>query len=164
MSREIHYDEAKQIMNTEIQDITKLEVCMNKRILVIEPSHSIRVILDITLRNAGHQVATFEDATAAFAFLSPELVHKEPPDIAFVALPSSAEKNAKESYAALATLMGQYPQLRTIALLPLHANQKEQRPLQENGVMYLIRPFTVQDILACTTLAYGQPPKGNTTR
>ena len=135
---------------------------MNKRILVIEPSHTIRASLDIILRNAGHQVATFEDATAAFAFLSTGPMHKEPPDIAFVALPSSAEKNAQESYAALTTLMRQYPPLRLIAFLPVHANRKEQQRLQESEVMYLTRPFTVQDILACTTREHGQPPKGNT--
>ena len=120
------------------------------------------MILDMILRNAGHQVATFADATTAFVFLFGGPIRKEPPHIAFVALPPSAEKSAKESYAALTTLMRQYQHLRMIALLPLNADQKEQQRLQTSGIMYLIRPFTVQDILACTTSEYRQPPKGNT--
>ena len=136
---------------------------MHKRILVIEPSRTIRVLLDIILGNAGHQVATFADATAAFAFLSPGPIRREPPDIAFVALPSSAEENAKESYTAIATLMRWYPHLLVIAFLPLNADQKELQRLEASGAMYLIRPFTVQNILVCTALAYRQAQKGNVT-
>jgi DNA-binding response OmpR family regulator len=121
---------------------------MSKRILVIEPSRTIRVLLDITLRNVGHQVA-------AFAFLSQGEVHREPPDIAFVALPSSH----KESYKVIELLMRHYPHLLMIVLLRPGDGQTEQQRVEAIGARYLMRPFTVQAILACTTEVYGRVEK-----
>jgi DNA-binding NtrC family response regulator len=130
---------------------------MNKRILVIEPSRTIRVLLDITLRNAGHHVAAFADTAAAFAFLSQGQVHREPPDMAFVALHSSA----KESYKVIATLIRRYPHLLMIVILQPEEGQTAQQRIQAIGAMYLMRPFTVQDILACTTSVYERAEKRN---
>jgi DNA-binding response OmpR family regulator len=128
---------------------------MHKHILVIEPSRTIRVLLDITLRNAGHQVAAFADTAAAFAFLSQGPVHKEPPDMAFVALSSSA----KESYKVIELLMRHYPHLRVVVLLQKDNGQMEQHRVEAIGARYLMRPFTVQAILACTTEVYGRVEK-----
>lgn len=130
---------------------------MGKRILVIEPSRTIRALLEITLRNAGHHVAAFADTAAAFAFLSQGQVHREPPDMAFVALHVSA----KESYKVIELLMRHYPHLLMIVILRPDDGQTEQQRLQAIGTRYLTRPFTVQDILACTTSVYGRAEKGN---
>lgn len=130
---------------------------MHKHILVIEPSRTIRVLLDITLRNAGHQVAAFAETAAAFAFLSQGSVHREPPDMAFVALPSSA----KESYKVIELLMRHYPHLLMIVILRPNDGPMEQQRLEAIGARYLTRPFTVQAILACTTAEYGRVEKRN---
>lgn len=130
---------------------------MGKRILVIEPSRTIRVLLEIALRNAGHHVAAFADTAAAFAFLSQGQVHKEPPDMELVALPSSA----KESYKVIATLMRHYPHLLMIVILRPDDGPMEQQRVQASGASYLMRPFTVQDMLACTTAEYGRAEKRN---
>jgi DNA-binding response OmpR family regulator len=130
---------------------------MSKRILVIEPSRTIRVLLAITLHNAGHHVAAFADTAAAFAFLSQGQVHREPPDMAFVALHASA----KESYKVIATLIWHYPHLLMIVILRPSDGQTEQQRVQAIGARYLTRPFTVQDILACTTSVYGRAEKRN---
>lgn len=130
---------------------------MGKRILVIEPSRTIRVLLDITLRNAGHYVAAFADTAAAFVFLSQVQVHREPPDMAFVALPSSD----RESYKVIARLIRHYPNLRVVVLLQPYHGLVEQQRIEALGARYLMRPFTVQDMLACTISVYGQMEKRN---
>ncbi len=84
---------------------------MSKRILIIEPSRTIRLLLGITLRNVGYAVAAFEEAPAAFNFLL--RVRKDAPDIAFVAvhLPDG------ESYKIIEILMRHYPHLLMVSIL-----------------------------------------------
>ena len=118
---------------------------MSKRILIIEPSRTIRLLLDITLRNAGHTVAAFDKAPEALNFLL--RVHKNAPDIAFVAvhLPDG------ESYKIIETLMRHYPHLLMASILRPDDGSAEQQRILSLGAALLMRPFTVQDILTCTT-------------
>ena len=118
---------------------------MGKRILIIEPSRTIRLLLDITLRNAGHTVAAFDQAPAALNFLL--RVHKNAPDMAFVAVHLPGD----ESYKLIETLMRHYPHLRLVSILRPDDEVAQQQRILSLGATLLIRPFTVQDILTCTT-------------
>jgi CheY-like chemotaxis protein len=84
---------------------------MGKRILVIEPSRTIRTIFALQVQQFGHQVVTFKDYKAALAALL--RFHEHPPDLAFVAL--HAERS--ESAEALMRLSVLCPQTRLIMMM-----------------------------------------------
>ncbi len=117
---------------------------MGKRILIIEPSRTIRLLLDITLRNAGHEVAAFDEPLAAFNFLLHE--SKQAPDIAFVAV----HQTSGDSYKPIETLMRHYPHLHMVGIVRSDDGAEAQQRLWSLGATLLVRPFTIQDILAST--------------
>ncbi|MBV9020762.1 MAG: response regulator, partial [Ktedonobacteraceae bacterium] len=89
---------------------------VGKRILVIEPSRTIRAIFTLNVRPSGHHVVIFQDYEAALAALP--RFQEPPPDIAFVAV----HANRPESAQALMQLSALCPQTRLIMMITQEEN------------------------------------------
>jgi len=66
---------------------------VGKRILVIEPSRTLRAIFALNVPQGGHQVVLFKDYEAALVALP--RFHEHPPDLAFVALYADRPESAQ---------------------------------------------------------------------
>ncbi|MBV9691597.1 MAG: response regulator [Ktedonobacteraceae bacterium] len=117
---------------------------MGKRILVIEPSRTIRAILSIYLQQVGHQVMLFKDYDAATQALI--RFQAEPPDLAFVALHANRLESTR--------IVGRLRQLcaqTTIVIMTAHEDSKQyavQHLMQVTQATPLLKPFWIQEVLA----------------
>jgi len=117
---------------------------MGRRILVIEPSRTIRAIFALNVPQGGHQVVIFKDYEAALAAFP--RFHQQPPEVAFVALYADRPESAQ-------ALMG----LRAVCLqttLVMMITQGDSRKLLMQRIkaavlaMALVKPFLIRDVLA----------------
>ncbi len=131
---------------------------MNRRVLVVEPSRTMRKLLEIYLQQSGHQVALFASyAEAGFALTLPQF-RTNPPEVAFVSMNTSWP----ESYRFIEELRqrprGAFTKIVVMVTQEEHTHPKLQRLLQDGQVIALIKPFRVQDALAlASTPAYILP-------
>ncbi len=121
---------------------------MGKRLLVIEPSLTIRTLLDIYLRGNGNQLTIFADYADALHALALPSIQTQPPELVLVRLRPSQE----ESYRVIAYLRQQPCYVRT-KIVGLIAQEDEghrqfQRLVREAQVVALINPFRIQNLLA----------------
>ena len=123
---------------------------MGKHILVIEPSHTIRKILQVHFQLVGHSVRTF--ATYALANEALPFFQHEPPHLAFVALHSSLP----ESCSLLKRTQTHYPNAALVALVLYEERTHStiQTTLQQTRALALVKPFRIQDALALLTASH----------
>ena len=130
---------------------------MGRRVLVVEPSRTIRKLLEIYLQQCGHQVALFSSyAEASFALSLPEF-RTNPPEVAFVAMNTSWS----DSYRFIDELMqqprGAFTKIVVIVMQEELTHPKLQPLLQDQRIVPLIRPFRVQDMLALASTPAALP-------
>ncbi|MBV9690386.1 MAG: hypothetical protein JO202_11850 [Ktedonobacteraceae bacterium] len=117
---------------------------MSKRILVIEPSPTLRAILVLYFERDGHQVALFEDYEAAVQAL-PHF-QAEPPDLAFVALDSR-----RPACFRILTLLRQYYGWTKLIVMLAQEESKQlgmQNQLRAVRAIALLKPFSIKEVLA----------------
>ena len=116
---------------------------MGKRILVIEPSRTIRAIFSLNVQSVGHQVVLFKVYEAAIAAL-PRLC-TPPPDLAFVAVHAARPKSAQ----ALTGLRALCPQTTLIMMITQEDSRRfaVQRLLGAVLAVPLLKPFRIRDVL-----------------
>ncbi|MBV9689912.1 MAG: response regulator [Ktedonobacteraceae bacterium] len=117
---------------------------MGKRILVIEPSRTIRAIFALNLPQGGHHVLIFKDYEAALAAYP--RFHEQPPDIAFVALHADRPESAQ----ALMRLRVMCPQAMLVMMLTQEDSKKLVVQRIGGGVLAvpLLKPFRIREVLA----------------
>ncbi|MBV9690724.1 MAG: response regulator [Ktedonobacteraceae bacterium] len=117
---------------------------MGKRILVVEPSPTLRRIFSVYLREAGHQVVLFENYEAAVQGLP--RFQAEPPDVAFVALRTSVPQSVQ----VLMRLRVLSSEARLIMMVIREESQHPgvQRIKESMQAILLLKPFRIRDMLA----------------
>ncbi|MBV9688108.1 MAG: response regulator [Ktedonobacteraceae bacterium] len=117
---------------------------IGKRILVIEPSRTIRAIFALHVRQMGHQVVIFQDYEAALAALP--RFGQQPPDIAFVALHTERPASGQ----ALMQLRVLCPRTRLVMMVTQQESTKFAVERLANAVLAvpLVKPFRIRDVLA----------------
>ncbi|MBV9708922.1 MAG: response regulator [Chloroflexi bacterium] len=117
---------------------------MGKRILVVEPSPTLRAILQMYFERDGHQVALFEDYQAAAQALPRFQI--EPPELAFVAL----HANRPESFDLVRALRQQYAWVRLVLLIMQEESNQfaVERLVETTQAFALLKPFSIKDVLA----------------
>ncbi|MBV9706956.1 MAG: response regulator [Chloroflexi bacterium] len=116
---------------------------MGKRILVVEPSPTLRSILLMYFEQQGHQVVLFEDYQAATQGLP--RFQTEPPELAFVAL----HANRPESFHFVTVLRQQFAWVRLVLLLMQEENSQfaVQRLVETTQAIALLKPFSIKQVL-----------------
>jgi DNA-binding response OmpR family regulator len=115
---------------------------MYKRIIVIDQSRTVQMLLRTYFGNAGHQVltcSTAEEALRVFVGL------RHAPDLIFLAI-----DHEKEAYNVITYVKahGAYAQTRLVILVPTEEQAAIQHTLGMFNVSYLPKPFHIQDALA----------------
>lgn len=137
---------------------------MSTSILVVEPSRTIRTLLDIHFQREGHQVIVFASYAEAQYALSLSQFKRYSPSIIFLALHVSHP----ESYRLLEDLKWRYA--RAFARIVVMVAQEERdhhrvRSLaQDECLILLLKPFRVQDALALVATPAAQPSNMVETR
>ncbi|MBV9689110.1 MAG: response regulator [Ktedonobacteraceae bacterium] len=116
---------------------------MGKRILVIEPSPTLRAILGMYFEREQQQFVQFENYEAAAQALP--CFRSEPPDLALVAL----HIHQPESFRVTELLRQQYAQMILIVMIAQEdSSQSTVRHLvQRTQAIALPKPFSIQDVL-----------------
>ncbi|MBV9021673.1 MAG: response regulator [Ktedonobacteraceae bacterium] len=116
---------------------------MGKRILVVEPSPTLRAILLMYFERDGHQVVLFENYQAATQALP--RFQAEPPELAFVAL----HADRPESFDLVRALRQQYAWVRLVLLLMQEESNQfaVQRLVETTQAIALLKPFSIKDVL-----------------
>ena len=127
---------------------------MGKRILVIEPSRTVRAIFALHVQQVGHHVALFKDYEAALAAL-PRLC-EQPPEIAFVAV----HADRSESGQALMRLSVLCPRTRLVMMVTQEDSRRFAVQRLGNAVLAvpLLKPFHIRDVLALLHTATAATP------
>jgi CheY-like chemotaxis protein len=114
---------------------------VSKRIVVIDRSRIIQVLLSTYFRNAGHQVITCstQNALELFAGL------RDAPDIIFLAIDFEKKAYKVTQYAKE---HGKYAHTCFIAMVLQEEKKDIQLALSGSNVRYLVKPFHIQDALA----------------
>ena len=109
-----------------------------KRILVVDPSRTIQVLLRDYIGNAGHR-STPQEAYKAFTGL------RQAPDVVFLAL-----DHAEELYKVITYMKEQraYSHTRVVAMVLAEEQAAIQRTLGTSRIHYLVKPFHIQQALA----------------
>lgn len=115
---------------------------MSKRVLVIEPSRTIRTLMSITLQNVGHRVLvcpTSQEALKVLADLA------DVPDIIFLAV--HLEKH--DDYAVIRSVKEHTPYIHTtLVVMVLEEEQATVRHhLRKIPIHVLVKPFRIEDVL-----------------
>jgi len=116
---------------------------MGKRILLIEPSPTLRAILTMYFQREGHQLVLFEDYQAAAQALP--RFQAEPPDLVFVALRSDQPDTLR-----LVTLLRQQNAHMTLVMMVPQEDSSQvtiQRLVQATRSILLPKPFSIRDVL-----------------
>jgi DNA-binding response OmpR family regulator len=116
---------------------------MGKRILVIEPSPTLRAILLMYFEKEGHQVVLFEDYGMATQALP--RFQAEPPELAFVALHATRPESSQFATA----LRQQYAWVRLVLLVVQEESSQlaVQRLVETTRAIVLLKPFSIRDVL-----------------
>jgi DNA-binding response OmpR family regulator len=114
---------------------------MQKRVLVIDGSRTIQLVLRTNLRDAGHKVLTCSTPEEAVAVLA---VLATAPDIIVLSI-----DYAKEAYKVIEHVREHWQQVsvRFVAMVLLEEMQAIQKTLKEIPVDYLIKPYRIQEVL-----------------
>jgi len=119
---------------------------MPKRILIIEPSRTIRTLLTIYFQRAGHLTIALPDYTTARQVIP--TFRDEPPNMAFVAV----HPTQMQSYRVLGHLRRLRVRVGTtiVALVSQDESTNIQLrfTLQMVGAVTLLKPFRIQDAMA----------------
>jgi CheY-like chemotaxis protein len=120
---------------------------MGKSLLVIEPSRTIRVLLDIYLRRDGNQLTIFADYREALQTLALPSFQARPPDLVLVRLRPSQQ----ESYQVIEYLRRRscYARTRIVGLIAQEdeGHRQFERLVREKQVVTLINPFRIQHLM-----------------
>jgi DNA-binding response OmpR family regulator len=121
---------------------------MSTSILVVEPSRTIRTLLDIYFQRDGHQVTVFASyAEAQYALSLPQFKRFSPAAI-FLALHVSHP----ESYRLLEDLRWRYAHTFTRIVVMVVQEERDHHKVrslaQDEHLVLLLKPFRVQDMLA----------------
>ena len=113
-----------------------------KRILVVDQSRTIQIMLRTYFGNAGHQVITCSTLQEAFRVFTGL---RDAPDTIFLAI-----DHEKEAYKVIAYVKehGAYTHTCIVALVLQEEKAGIQRTLGESNVRYLVKPFHIQEALA----------------
>ena len=121
---------------------------MNRRILVVEPSRTIRKLLEIYLQCGGHQAVIFASyGEARYALTFPQF-RAYPPELVFVAIHVSQ----LESHRFIEELRRRYAHTFTKIVVMVAQEESEhqqvRRLIQDEQIILLLKPFRIQDALA----------------
>ena len=126
---------------------------MGKRLLVIEPSRTIRTLLDIYLRRDGNQFTIFADYEEALRALALPAIQAQPPELVLVRLYPSQE----ESYHLIEYLRqrGCYARTKIVGLIAQEdeGQRRFERLVREARVVTVINPFRIQNLLEIVAAA-----------
>ena len=116
---------------------------MSKRILVVDRSGTIQMLLSTYFTNSGHYViarGTPQDALRVLDALS------EAPDLIFLAV----HVDEKAAYQVIRYVKGwaSYEQTQMVVMVSQEDQAQVQRTLAEIPVHYLLKPFHIQQALA----------------
>jgi DNA-binding response OmpR family regulator len=116
---------------------------MGKRILVVEPSPTLRAILLMYFERDGHQTVLFEDYEAAVQALP--RFQAEPPELAFVAL----DARHPASFRFLTPFRELYAHTKLMVMVPQEESGQldVQNLLQAVQAIPLLKPFSIRDVL-----------------
>jgi CheY-like chemotaxis protein len=121
---------------------------MGRRLLVIEPSLTIRTLLDIYLHRNGNQLTIFADYADALHALVLPSIQAQPPELVLIRLRPAQE----ESYRLIEYLRQQpcYVHTKIVGLIAQEdeGHRQFQRLVREAQVVALINPFRIQNLLA----------------
>lgn len=115
---------------------------MRKRILVIDQSRTIQLLLSTYFQMNGHQVIMCGTAQEGLTILAGL---QEAPDVIFVNIDYQ-----KEAYKVIEYVEAneQYANTSLVAMVLPEEQANIQRTLKERDVSYLAKPFHIQDALA----------------
>ncbi len=116
---------------------------MSKRILMVEPSPTLRAIFATYFQRDEHQLVLFEDYEDAAQALP--RFHSTPPDLAFVAL----SVHRPESFRVTELVRQQYAQIPLNVLIAQEENGQStvQHLVQTTHAIVLPKPFSIRDVL-----------------
>lgn len=115
---------------------------MSKRVMIIDPSKTIQILLSMNLQKAGHRVLAYstpQEAWQAMAGMS------EVPDYIFVFL---GYQRSVYSLIAYVHSLPRYAQTHLVAMVLREERASIQRRLRHIPVSYLVKPFQIQEALA----------------
>ncbi|MBV9230071.1 MAG: hypothetical protein JOZ18_12215 [Chloroflexi bacterium] len=115
---------------------------MSKRILVVDRSRTIQILLYNYFCNAGHQVIIRSSPQEALHVLAGLY---DAPDMIFLAI--DYEKTAYQVIQYVRTHT-QYAHTGLVALVLEEEKAAIQRTLKQPNIHYLVKPFHIQDALA----------------
>ena len=121
---------------------------MNRRVLVIEPSRTIRTLLEIYLQRNGHQAVIFASyAEAGYALTLPQF-RAYSPEVVFIAIHASQP----ESHRLIEELKQRYAHTftRIVVMVTQEGSDHQQvrRLAEDKQMILLLKPFRIQDALA----------------
>lgn len=123
----------------------------SKRILVVDSSSVIQILLRNYLGNAGHHVLTRSTPQEALTVLGGL---RDPPDLIFLTI-----DQAKEAYHVVAYVKEHeaYQQTRLVAMVLEEEKAGIQRTLSGSPIHYLVKPVHVQEalVLVSASIARG---------
>ncbi len=124
---------------------------VSQRILIIEPSRIIRLLLDIHLRQAGHRVIVTDGPQEGLRVLRG--LNKDVPDLIFMAV----HAQCKEDYQVIHYLQehAHYAHTTMVPMLTRKESERELRTLARTHSPCLIKPFRIQDALSLAFFSGG---------
>jgi CheY-like chemotaxis protein len=128
---------------------------LGKCILVIEPSPSIRQLLDFTLCQGGHQVISVASAAEGLAIVRNTALRV--PDLIFLAV---EYQQRKEDFVLLNLLKHSHYYQQTVLAVLTDGNihRSWQAMLPEGRSVCLTKPFTIEQILRLAAGTHGVSP------
>ncbi|MBV8694280.1 MAG: hypothetical protein JO183_02200 [Ktedonobacteraceae bacterium] len=116
---------------------------MGKRILVIEPSPTLRAIFAMYFERDEHQFVQFEDYETAIQ--AQPRFQAEPPELAFVAL----DARCPASFHSLSRVRGLYAQTKLIVMVAQEESDRldVQNLLRMTQAIPLLKPFSIREVL-----------------
>ena len=130
---------------------------MSKSILVVEPSRTMRKLLEIYLQQDNHQVMLFPGyAEASLALSLPQT--RPNPEVAFVAMNASWPDSYRFIDELQQRCRGTLMKIVVMVTREELSHPKLQLLLQDQRIVPLVKPFRVQDMLALTSAPAALPP------
>ena len=130
---------------------------MSRRVLVVEPSRTIRTLLEIYLQRDGHQVMIFASyAEAGYALTLPSF-RTYSPEVIFIAIHTSQS----DSHRLIEELRRRYARTFTRIVVMVAQEESEhhqvRRLIQNEQIVLLLKPFRIQDALALVSTFASAP-------
>lgn len=127
---------------------------MSKRILVIDSTRVIRLLLHLHLAQAGHQVIAVEDARKGWETL--QALQQEVPEIIFLGVHVPGEEDLRVLHSIVAHAW--LARTTVIVVVSREDSARVQRALVGRPIQYLVKPFRIQDALALASPAANALP------